>query len=180
MNFFEKKFRTKIKYEDMLIRHATKQDVYAISEMERVCFSVSEAASKERFEQRIQTFPDHFWIMEINGDMVAVINGCTTDSEHLTDEMYENVALHDENGKNQMLFGVLTEPDFQHKGYGSILMQYVILDCKIQKKAAIILTCKDKYISYYEKFGFRVVGKSDSTHGGVEWNEMRLDLSKSK
>lgn len=176
MGLFSKKLHTTIQYNDMLIRHATFADVDQIAEMEKRCFSKEEAASKESFEGRIQTFPEHFWIMEMNEEMVAVINGCCTDSEHLTDEMYENNTLHDENGKYQMLFGVLTAPEYQHKGYASTLMQYVMLDCKIQKRKAIVLTCKDKYVSFYEKFGYYIVGKSDSTHGGAQWYEMRLDL----
>ena len=34
--------------------------------------------------------------------------------------------------------------------------------------------CKDRLVHYYETFGFRSEGVSDSTHGGVVWYAMRL------
>ena len=39
----------------------------------------------------------------------------------------------------------------------------------------LVLTCKDKLVNYYAKFGFVNEGKSEnSQHGGVSWNQMRL------
>lgn len=39
----------------------------------------------------------------------------------------------------------------------------------------IVLTCKERLIPYYEKFGFKDEGVTDkSIHGNVEWHQMRL------
>ena len=41
----------------------------------------------------------------------------------------------------------------------------------------VVLTCKDRLIHYYEKFGFVNEGlAAKSTHGGAEWYQMRLSL----
>ena len=46
---------------------------------------------------------------------------------------------------------------------------------KAQNRASLVLTCKDKLVDYYAKFGFVNEGKSEkSQHGGVSWNQMRL------
>lgn len=37
-----------------------------------------------------------------------------------------------------------------------------------------MLTCKERLIPYYERFGFRNEGLSASTHGGETWYQMRL------
>ena len=39
----------------------------------------------------------------------------------------------------------------------------------------LVLTCKEKLVPYYAKFGFSDEGVSDkSTHGNVVWHQMRL------
>ena len=38
----------------------------------------------------------------------------------------------------------------------------------------LVLTCKEKLLHYYAKFGFVNEGVSGSTHGGVVWYQMRL------
>ena len=38
----------------------------------------------------------------------------------------------------------------------------------------LVLTCKDKLIHYYAKFGFVNEGVSASVHGNVTWYQMRL------
>ena len=38
----------------------------------------------------------------------------------------------------------------------------------------VVLTCKDRLVHYYAKFGFADEGVSASTHGDVVWHQMRL------
>ena len=48
---------------------------------------------------------------------------------------------------------------------------------KEQGRMGVVLTCKDRLIRYYEKFGFVNEGlTAKSTHGGAEWYQMRLYL----
>ena len=43
-----------------------------------------------------------------------------------------------------------------------------------QGRKGLVLTCKEKLLHYYAKFGFVNEGVSASTHGGVVWYQMRL------
>ena len=50
----------------------------------------------------------------------------------------------------------------------------VIADAKEQGRKGLVLTCKDRLVHYYASLGFVDEGISDSTHGNVEWHQMRL------
>lgn len=51
----------------------------------------------------------------------------------------------------------------------------VIADAKEQGRKGLVLTCKDRLVPYYAKFGFVDEGVTDkSTHGNVSWHQMRL------
>ena len=47
---------------------------------------------------------------------------------------------------------------------------------RIKKKGrkGLILTCKDRLIHYYAKFGYKNMGVSESVHGGAVWYDMIL------
>ena len=98
----------------------------------------------------------------------------TTDEPVLRDEMYDAAALHDEAGAWQMIFGVVTVPEFRRRGYAGQLLRHVVEEARAQGRRGLVLTCKDHLVHYYAKFGFVDEGLSDSTHGGVAWHEMRL------
>ena len=51
---------------------------------------------------------------------------------------------------------------------------YRLNQAKKEGKKGIVLTCKDRLVHYYAKFGFVNEGVSESTHGDVVWYQMRL------
>ena len=53
-------------------------------------------------------------------------------------------------------------------------MNHVIDECRLQNRCGIVLTCKESLLSFYKKLGFVDEGLSDSDHGGVSWNQVRL------
>lgn len=160
----------------MNIRNATIEDIQAITKVEMTCFPKAEAATEEDFRNRLRVYPNHFWLLEDDKKLVSFINGMVTNEDTLTDEMYENVDLHNENGQWQMIFGVNTIPEYRRQGCAEKLMRKVISDAKDQGRKGLVLTCKDRLVHYYEKFGFKNEGISDSTHGGAIWYNMRLTL----
>ena len=107
---------------------------------------------------------------------MGFVNGLVTDQAHLTDEMFARASLHDEHGAWQMIFGVNTMPAYRRRGYAGKILQQVIADAKQQQRQGLVLTCKDRLVHYYAKFGFVDEGICDSTHGGAVWHEMRLVL----
>lgn len=161
----------------MNIRYATMADLDDIASVESECFPVLEAATKEEFEQRIKYYGNHFWLMFDEGKLIAFVDGFVTDEADLTDEMYENASMHNENGAWQMIFGVNTRPEYRRCGYAKELIKKAILDAREQNRKGLVLTCKESLVPYYSKFGFVDEGITDkSTHGNVLWHQMRLDF----
>ncbi len=158
----------------MLIRTATIEDLDEITEIEAECFPAAEAADREAFQQRLQYYGNHFWLLYEEQKLIAFVDGFVTDEPDLTDEMYENAALHDENGAWQMIFGVNTLPAYRRNGYAGKLLKRAITDAKNQGRKGVVLTCKEKLLHYYAKFGFEKEGISQSVHGNVVWYQMRL------
>lgn len=157
-----------------IIRTASIDDLEAVSAVEAESFPPAEAASKEDFEHRIRAYGNHFWLMFEDGRLVSFVDGMVTNQADLTDDLYERAELHDENGDWQMIFGVNTIPSCRKKGYAGELLRQAISDAKEQGRKGLVLTCKDKLISYYASFGFENEGISESVHGNVVWYQMRL------
>ena len=158
----------------MEIRSATMNDLHAIAAVEAACFPAAEAATPEEFAGRLVYYAGHFWLLFEQGELAAFVDGFCTDTPDLTDEMYADAALHDENGAWQMIFGVNTLPRCRRRGYAGLLLQRAIADARAQGRKGLVLTCKEKLLHYYAKFGFVNEGVSSSTHGGVVWYQMRL------
>ena len=158
----------------MEIRTATIADLAQIAAVEAECFPAAEAATKEEFEERIKYYGNHFWLMFEGEKLIAFVDGFVTDKPDLTDEMYERAEMHDENGAWQMIFGVVTRPEYRKHCLAAQLLNRAIADARQQCRKGLVLTCKDKLVHYYAKFGFVNEGVSQSTHGNVAWNQMRL------
>ena len=156
------------------IRTATMDDLEMIAAVEAECFPAAEAATREEFAKRLQHYSDHFWLMFEGEKLIAFVDGFVTDEADLTDEMYEKAELHNEYGAWQMIFGVNTLPKYRRQGYAEKLLRYAINDARAQDREGLVLTCKDKLVHYYEKFGFQNEGVSESVHGGATWYQMRL------
>ena len=73
-----------------------------------------------------------------------------------------------------MIFGVDTIPEYRRQGCAGRLLLHVIEEGREQKRSGLVLTCKEKLIPYYSKFGFVNEGVSESVHGNVIWYQMRL------
>ena len=158
----------------MKLRHASIEDLDAIAAVEAVCFPKAEAATKELFRARLECYPRHFHLLEDGEILVGFINGMVTDMEHLSDSMYEDAGLHNEAGQWQMIFGVDVIPGYRGRGCAGILLQQMIADAREQGRKGLVLTCKERLVPLYARFGFRNEGLSQSMHGGVAWYEMRL------
>ena len=160
----------------MEIRKAQPEDAAALAAIEAACFPAAEAATEQEIAARLAAYPEHFYLACEDGTVVGFVDGMVTDERDLTDEMYQNAALHDENGAWQMIFGVNTLPGYRRHGYAARLIEALIADAKAQGRRGVVLTCKEKLLPYYAKFGFVDEGISASTHGNVVWHQMQLKL----
>ena len=158
----------------MEIRKATIDDLALVSAVEAECFPPAEAATRDSFKERLTYYGNHFWLLFEKGKLISFADGMVTNLADLTDEMYEKADMHDEHGAWQMIFGVVTRPEYRKHGLAAQLLNRAIADARQQGRKGLVLTCKDKLVHYYAKFGFVNEGVSQSTHGNVAWNQMRL------
>lgn len=162
----------------MIIRNATIDDLKEIVAVEATCFPAAEAATEEVIRERLEVYADHFWLLYEEDKLISFVNGMVTDEPDLKDEMYENAKLHNPDGKWQMIFGVDTISSHRCQGYAEKVLWKVIEDAKLQGRKGLVLTCKERLLHYYAKFGFVNEGVSESVHGNVMWYQMRLSLRK--
>ena len=85
--------------------------------------------------------------------------------------------MHNPNGNYQAIFGLDVLPEYQRQGIAAQLMSHMIDASKSACRKGVILTCKDKLIHYYAKFGFKNKGVSKSQHGGATWYDMILEFN---
>jgi len=164
----------------MRIRHAEMADLEELTRLEARCFPQAEAADRETFRGRLLAYPHHFWLLEDEGVILSAVNGLVSDLPKLSDVMFEDTDCHRENGAWQMIFGVETLPEYQGRGYAGLLMRRVIEDARRQGRKGLVLTCKEKLIPFYERFGYLNEGISQSVHGGAVWYDMRLAFARGK
>lgn len=158
------------------IRKATPADCAAVTALEAACFPPAEAAPADSFAARLAAFPDRFWLLFYDGELVSMVNGSLSDEPDLRDEMFHDTTLHNPDGRWQMIFGVATHPTHQRKGYAGMLLETAIRDCRKEGREGLVLTCKEAKLHYYAKFGFVSEGLSASEHGGAEWYQMRVSF----
>ena len=54
------------------------------------------------------------------------------------------------------------------------MLKFYIDKAEQEGRKGLVLTCKDKLVGFYERFGFVSEGVSSSEHGGAVWYQMRL------
>lgn len=157
------------------IRTVTAADLDAVTALEAACFPPAEAATREAFAYRIETFPERFFVAERQGRIIGLVNGCASDLPAIDDRLFEPQG-HDPQGKNQMVFGLAVHPDCRNNGIAAALLRRLVDFAREQGMNQVILTCKQEKIPYYQKFGFQNRGVSASEHGGAVWYDMVLPL----
>jgi len=157
------------------IREVKTSDLDGCYNVEERCYT-TEGATKEKIKKRIEIFPEGFYIAEDKGVIIGIINGTSTDQEDLSDEELKGMSEFSKEGKNIVILSVAVLSEYQGKGIARLLLGKLIKKCKELKKVKILLTCKKELITFYEKFGFIYLQKSELTHGGIEWHEMELIL----
>ncbi|WP_444268881.1 GNAT family N-acetyltransferase, partial [Faecalibacterium sp.] len=101
-------------------------------------------------------------------------HGLATDQPVLFFYVSEYTHLHTPEGSWQMIFSVVTAPAHRREGCASRVLRQVCADAKAAGRRGVVLTCKERLIGFYARFGFVDEGVSASTHGDVVWHQMRL------
>lgn len=161
---------------DINIRQGYLEDAKRLADIEAICFPEEEAASYESIKTRLEQFQDCFLVAELEGQSIGFINGMVTDREAIVDEMFEDASLHKENGMWQSVFGLDVLPEYRCRGVAAELMRAFIAKAQKEGRKGCILTCKERLIPYYSKFGYVNKGISESQHGGAVWYDMLLEF----
>ncbi len=163
---------------DVLIRNVRPQDLDDCCAVEAYGFSPEEMASRETIELRAETFPQGFFVAEVDGRVIGMANGACTNKDDISDEELKQLIGHDPDGKNMVIFALAVLPEFQKQGIAKRLIRRFAEEAKQNKKEKVFLMCKQHLIAYYEGLGFAHMGLSRSTHGGAQWHEMCLTLER--
>ncbi len=161
---------------DINIRLVNEQDLDRCFEIESVSYSGDEAATKEKILKRIKNYPEGFTVLENDREIIGFINSGATQKVELSDEEFKELVGHDPEGKHIVILSVVIHPDYQGKGMASKLMNSFIDKMKALGKTDIFLISQSELIDMYARYGFVNLGKSNSDHGGMSWNEMSLSL----
>ncbi len=163
---------------ELTIRQAREADLERCFVIERTAYAGDEAASKEKILKRITTYPQGFIVLENNREIIGFINCGATHHVELSDEEFKELIGHDPAGEHIVVMSVVVHPDYQCSGMAGRLMRAFITQMQRMHKQDIYLICQESLIPMYVHFGFELLGKSDSTHGGLSWYEMSQSLVK--
>lgn len=158
------------------VRQVRAGDLDRCLSIEQACFPESEAASRESIKKRIDGYPEGFLVLEVDQDLVGFINGAAIHGEDLSQEELKVLEGHDPQAPNLVVFSVAIVPEHRGKGLSSLLLSDYFGRAASLNKKSILLICKRKLVSYYERFGFTDLGRSPSSHGGAQWFQMKKVL----
>lgn len=164
------------KLSGLTVRPAQMEDLDRCAEIESACFPPEQAASREAIRGRIAAWPETFLVGELNGQIVGYAMGPVIASPVIADEMFADPSCGWYHNPYQSVFSLAVHPDFRGRSYGRILLEALIEEARRAGRQAVVLTCREEKLAYYESFGFENRGVSQSVHGGVVWYDMVLPL----
>ncbi|MBQ3705597.1 MAG: GNAT family N-acetyltransferase [Clostridia bacterium] len=157
-----------------LFRRIREEETEQAAEIETICFPPNEACKREHMISRIAAARDFFWVAEDRhkGKIAGFINGIATNEAAFRDEFFTDASIHDPAGKNIMILGLDVLPAYRGKGLARELVRRY-RDRFLDRR--LVLTCLERLVPMYEKFGFRNLGLSASLWGGEHWHEMDMN-----
>lgn len=158
------------------IRKVNMDDLEEVVNIENLCFIKTEAATKDAFIKRIQYTPDSFFVAEEDGAIVGIVNGPVIENEFITDDLFKESSENPKWGGHQSVLGLAVNPIYQKRGIASALLTHLEKEAKAKNRETVTLTCKEKYVPFYEMLGYENKGLSESEHGGVTWYNMTKKL----
>jgi ribosomal protein S18 acetylase RimI-like enzyme len=119
---------------EVIIRNVLPKDLDGCFAVEVSGFPPEEAATKETVKLRIDSFPQGFFIAELDGSIIGMVNGACTNKEDISDEELKQLIGHDINGGNMVIFALAVLPEFQKEGIARQLMLSFIEEARLNKK----------------------------------------------
>jgi ribosomal protein S18 acetylase RimI-like enzyme len=108
--------------------------------------------------------------------IVGLVNGPVIDARFITDDLFSDIKENPASGGHQSILGLAVSPSYQKRGVASALLAHFEKEASVKQRETITLTCKENLIRFYENYGYRSLGVSNSEHGGVIWYNMSKRL----
>lgn len=140
-------------------READINDVDAIAEFESICFSGTEAWSKERWEDAL-TDPSQFWLLYFADNKIVGMWGCSWERDRC------------------MIDGVAVLPDYRGHGIGKLGLNMLMnIKNKFSTYRLNVRSKNDAAISLYESMGFECIGVLFDHYGEPDDDACVYELS---
>jgi len=162
---------------DLRLRGVEARDLERCYEIETSAYEGDEAATREKIATRIRQHPQGFVVLERDGEVIGFINSGCADEVVMSDESFKELVGHNPAAPNVVIMSVVIVPEYQGRGYSTILMRHFVDQAAQAGKRSIHLMCKERHIELYRKFGYCYVQPSPSEHGGMAWHEMVMELA---
>ncbi|GLX68088.1 GNAT family N-acetyltransferase [Paenibacillus glycanilyticus] len=143
--------------------------------LEQRCYTPEAAATGEGFRYRFDQYKDYFWSAWSGGKLLGITNGIRTKAWSCGDEM-KGSQQDEEEGNNFCILTVAVAEEARRQGIGAMLLNRLLAVCDAMGHDAVLLMCEQHLVSFYEQAGFTYAGLAASSHGGIEWHEMRRTL----
>lgn len=162
----------------MVLRKVNMQDLDQIIALENIGFITEEAATAEALKSRIVQIQETFIVAEHNGKVIGYINGPVIKERYISDDLFKNVPTNNSEGGYISVLGLVVAPNYQGQGIAGRLLNYFENLAKNQHRHGVTLTCRESLISFYEKYGYRNEGLSESCHGDIKWYNLVKNIKK--
>ncbi|HEY4665398.1 MAG TPA: GNAT family N-acetyltransferase [Comamonas sp.] len=154
------------------LRQATPNDLPQLIAIENASFTPEEAATPDAFALRLQRIPDSFWVAEIDGQIVGLINGPVVAERYIRDELFKQLHANPATGGHQTVLGLAVHPGWRQQGIGRRLLAQLETVARAAQRETVTLTCLEDRVPFYTALGYVNEGVSASAHAGEVWFNM--------
>ncbi|MCR4707845.1 MAG: GNAT family N-acetyltransferase [Clostridiales bacterium] len=164
--------------EKFVLRPVLPQEAEETIEIEYICFPPNEACTPKSMRERARYASECFLVAEDaeTKKIAGFLDGVATNENVFRDEFFTDISLHDPAGQNVMLLGLDVLPEYRGRGLARRIMAEYAARQKSRGKRALYLTCHERLVPMYTKMGYKDLGLSASVWGGVQWNDMVMEL----
>lgn len=152
-----------------LLRQATAADLPRLIAIENLCFTPDEAATPAAFALRVARIPDSFWVAELHGEVVGLVNGPVVGERYIRDELFKELGANPAAGGHQTVLGLAVDPAHRKLGIGRQLLAQLESVARAAQRETVTLTCLADRVPFYESLGYVNEGASASAHAGEQW-----------
>ncbi|MEJ6399973.1 GNAT family N-acetyltransferase [Nicoliella lavandulae] len=159
-----------------IYRHPELKDVDGMLNVEQSCFEPDEQMDRDDFVEVVNNVSAMSFVIDVDGEIAGMISCRTTDKDVLDNESYYEDLAPKATDTNLAVLGLAVLPKYQGAGLATELLKRAEAVAKTDGLTSLILDCRDRLIPFYEKYGFQLLRRSNSTFGDIKWFGMQKKL----